>query len=78
GVLNFAHASFYMLGAYFAYALSGVVGFWAALVVAPLVVGAAGALFERVVLRRLRARGALAELLATFGLAYIVVELVQL
>jgi branched-subunit amino acid ABC-type transport system permease component len=30
GVLNFAHASFYMLGAYFAYALQGVIGFWPA------------------------------------------------
>ena len=78
GVLNFAHASFYMLGAYFAYALSSAVGFWPALVAAPLIVGVAGAVFERGVLRRLRSRGALAELLATFGLAYIVVELVQL
>ncbi|WP_353189372.1 branched-chain amino acid ABC transporter permease [Pandoraea pnomenusa] len=78
GVLNFAHASFYMLGAYFAYALSAQIGFWAALVVAPLLVGVFGALFERGVLRRLRSRGALAELLATFGLAYVVVELVQL
>jgi branched-chain amino acid transport system permease protein len=35
GVLNFAHASFYMLGAYFAYALQGTLGFWAALLVSP-------------------------------------------
>ena len=32
GVLNFAHTSFYMLGAYFAYTLSGALGFWPALV----------------------------------------------
>lgn len=38
GVLNFAHTSFYMLGAYFAFTISGVVGFWPALVLAPLVV----------------------------------------
>ncbi|MEY4909618.1 MAG: hypothetical protein RL260_3336, partial [Pseudomonadota bacterium] len=37
GVLNFAHASFYMVGAYVGYALTGVVGFWPALVIAPLV-----------------------------------------
>ena len=43
GVLNFAHASFYMLGAYFAYSLTGWVGFWPALLLAPLLVGAAGA-----------------------------------
>ncbi|MCR6650165.1 MAG: hypothetical protein NVV73_01095 [Cellvibrionaceae bacterium] len=36
GVLNFAHASFYMLGAYFAYTLQGVLGFGAAVVVAML------------------------------------------
>lgn len=78
GVLNFAHASFYMLGAYFAYALSAAMGFWPALVAAPLIVGVIGAVFEWSVLRRLRTRGALAELLATFGLAYVVVELVQL
>lgn len=35
GVLNFAHAAFYMLGAYFAYAISGVLGFWPALFLAP-------------------------------------------
>ena len=34
GVLNFAHTSFYMLGAYLAYSLSEVVGFWLALVLA--------------------------------------------
>src|SRR5260221_2048641 len=53
GVLNFAHTSFYMLGAYFAYAISGVVGFWPALVIAPLVVFVLGALFERHCLRRI-------------------------
>ena len=41
GVLNFAHASFYMLGAYFAYTISRLIGFWPALVIAPLLVGAA-------------------------------------
>jgi branched-chain amino acid transport system permease protein len=39
GVLNFAHASFYMLGAYFAYTLQGAIGFWAAIVVSPILVG---------------------------------------
>ena len=57
GVLNFAHASFYMLGAYFAYSLSRAVGFWPALVLAPLLVGAMGAFFERTALRRVHAAG---------------------
>ena len=78
GVLNFAHTSFYMLGAYLAYTLSGVVGFWWALVLAPLAVGVLGALFERYCLRRVHRFGHVPELLVTFGLSYVMVELVQL
>jgi branched-chain amino acid transport system permease protein len=78
GVLNFAHASFYMLGAYVGYSVSRWVGFWPALVLAPLVVGALGALFERVCLRRVHKFGHVPELLITFGLTYVVLELVQL
>ncbi|MCZ2405953.1 MAG: branched-chain amino acid ABC transporter permease [Burkholderiales bacterium 68-12] len=78
GVLNFAHTSFYMLGAYFAYTLSGLVGFWPALVIAPLLVGAMGALFERYSLRRVHKFGHVPELLVTFGLSYLVLEVVQL
>lgn len=78
GVLNFAHASFYMLGAYFAYALSQVMGFWLALLVAPLLVGVAGALFERYSLRKVHKFGHVPELLITFGLSYVILELVQL
>src|SRR5207245_6617383 len=78
GVLNFAHASFYMLGAYFAYSLSNLLGFTAALVLAPILVGVAGALFERSFLRRVHRLGHVAELLVTFGLSYVILELVQL
>src|SRR4249920_3010906 len=78
GVLNFAHASFYMLGAYVAATLSHQVGFGRALLLAPLAVGAAGALFERCVLRRVHKQGHVAELLVTFGLSYVVLEGVQL
>ena len=78
GVLNFAHASFYMLGAYFGYTLSGVLGFWPALVLAPVLTGAAGAVFESQVLRKVHKMGHVSELLVTFGLSYIVLELVQL
>jgi branched-chain amino acid transport system permease protein len=78
GVLNFAHASFYMLGAYFGYAISNALGFWPALVLAPLAVGAVGALVERYGLRRVHKFGHTPELLFTFGLSYVVVELVQL
>ncbi len=78
GVLNFAHASFYMLGAYFAYTLGMHTGFWPALILAPLLVGALGALVERFGLRRVHANGHVAELLFTFGLAYVIDELVQM
>jgi branched-chain amino acid transport system permease protein len=78
GVLNFAHASFYMLGAYAGYALAALGGFWFALIAAPLLVGAAGALFERCLLRRVHARGPLAELLLTFGAALVIGEAVKL
>ncbi|MEO8299616.1 MAG: branched-chain amino acid ABC transporter permease [Burkholderiales bacterium] len=77
GVLNFAHASFYMLGAYFAYTISLKIGFWAGLFVAPLVVGVIGAAIERFGLRAVHKHGHIAELLFTFGLAFIIVEVVQ-
>ncbi len=78
GVLNFAHASFYMLGAYVGYTVSGLVGFWPALLIAPLIVGGLGALFERHFLRKVHKFGHVPELLITFGLSYVVLELVQL
>lgn len=78
GVLNFAHTSFYMLGAYFAYTLSGVVGFWPALFICPVLVGVLGALFERYSLRRVHKYGHVPELLVTFGLSYLILEVVQL
>ena len=77
GVLNFAHASFYMLGAYVGYALSRILGFWPALAAAPLVVGLLGAVFERACLRRVHKFGHVPELLLTFGLSYLILELVQ-
>ena len=78
GVLNFAHASFYMLGAYFGYSVTEWLGFWPALVLAPLIVGGLGALFERFVLRRVHKFGHVAELLITFGMSYIMLEGVKL
>ncbi|HWQ39639.1 MAG TPA: branched-chain amino acid ABC transporter permease [Burkholderiales bacterium] len=78
GVLNFAHASFYMLGAYFAYQMGLHVGFWAALFLSPLAVGAIGALTERYGLRTVHKFGHVAELLFTFGLAYVIEEIVHL
>ncbi len=78
GVLNFAHASFYMLGAYFGYQISRYLGYWPGLLVAPLLVGVIGALVERYGLRTVHKHGHVAELLFTFGLAFIIEELVQM
>ncbi len=78
GVLNFAHGSFYMLGAYLAHAVAGWWGFWWAMLLAPLLVGALAALFYAQVLQRVAAHGHVAELLVTFGLSYVLLEVVQL
>jgi branched-chain amino acid transport system permease protein len=78
GVLNFAHASFYMLGAYFGYQLTATIGFWPALIIAPLLVGGLGALVERYGLRTVHKYGHVAELLFTLGLFFIIEEFVNL
>jgi len=78
GVLNFAHASFYMLGAYIAFTLGLHLGFWPALVIAPILVGLLGALVEREGLRRVHRFGHIAELIFTFAVAILIEELVQL
>lgn len=78
GVLNFAHASFYMVGAYAAYQIAKWVGFWPALFIAPLLVGALGMAVERWGLRSVHKHGHVAELLFTFGLFYLIEEAVHL
>ena len=78
GVLNFAHASFFMLGAYFAYQISKYIGFIPALFIAPLIIAFCGAMVEKYALRRVHKFGHVAELLFTFGLFYIIEELVQM
>ena len=77
-ILNFAHAAFYMLGAYFAYQITAAIGFWPALLIAPLLVGGLGALIERHGLRKVHRFGQVAELLFTFGLSFLAAEAVQL
>lgn len=78
GILNFAHASFYMLGAYLAFQIGAQVGFWPALLAAPLLVGILGFAIERFGIRRAHHFGHVAELLFTFGLSFLFEELVQL
>jgi branched-chain amino acid transport system permease protein len=73
GIVNFAHGALYMIGAYVAFLLADKleVGFWWALVVAPLVVGALGVVIERTLLKRLYKIDPIYGLLLTFGLALI-------
>jgi len=77
GVLNFAHASFYMVGAYLAYTLGLKVGFFPALILAPVLAGLLGAVVERYGLRKVHRFGHVPELLFTFGLAYLIEETVK-
>lgn len=78
GVLNFAHASFYMVGAYLAYTLQPVTGFWVAIILAPFLVAGLGIFVERFVLRRVHAYGHAHELLVTFGLSVIIAEIIKM
>jgi branched-subunit amino acid ABC-type transport system permease component len=77
-IVNLAHGSFYMLGAYAGLALIAASGsFWLALLLAPLVVGAIGALVERSCLRPLYRRPPLDQVLLTFGFIYLFEDLVK-
>jgi branched-chain amino acid transport system permease protein len=73
GVVNFAHGALYMIGAYVAWFSMDRwgVNFWWALLLGPLVVGALGAVIERLLLKRLYKLDPLYGLLLTFGLALI-------
>jgi len=71
GVINFAHGGFLAVGAYLAYVLIPFVGFWGALVFAPILTSLLGLLVERELIRPLYGRDPLYSLLLTFGLAYV-------
>jgi branched-chain amino acid transport system permease protein len=78
-IVNFAHGAFFMLGAYIGYSTVHWTGdFWAALIVAPIVVGGFGAAFELGILRRLYGRDGHAFLMVTFGLTLIMGEVIRL
>jgi branched-chain amino acid transport system permease protein len=78
-IVNFAHGSLYMLGAYFGVFVYGVTkNFWLSLIIAPLMVGTVGLLIERFLIRRLYGRSPDDPLLLTFGLSLIIVEGVRI
>ncbi|MCI4660320.1 MAG: branched-chain amino acid ABC transporter permease [Neomegalonema sp.] len=73
-IVNFAHGALYMLGAFASYFLLKILGinYWGALILAPIIVGAAGIVIERFLLRRLAGVDHLYGLLLTFGLALVI------
>jgi len=72
GVINFAHGGFLAIGAYIAYMLIPYIGFWGALIVAPVLTAVLGLAVERSLIRRLYGRDPLYSLLLTFGLSFII------
>ena len=78
-IINFTHGAQYMMGAFVAWLLLNKVhigdwqlGYWSALVIAPIVVGAVGVIIERTMLSRLYKLDHLYGLLLTFGLALVI------
>lgn len=77
-VLNLAHGSFYMLGAYVGLTVLSVTGnFWLALIAAPIALAIIGALIEVVFFRRIYREGHLMQVLLTFGLTLVFVDLIR-
>ncbi|MGO3742155.1 branched-chain amino acid ABC transporter permease [Kerstersia sp.] len=76
-VVNFAHGSLYMLGAYLGYSIASQGGFWLALAAVPLIMLCLGALLDRYCFRLLQDRNPLTVVLVTFGLLLILEDLVQ-
>ena len=76
-VVNFAHGSLFMLGAYVGYAATAIAGFWAGVVVATLVLAVLGLLLDRAVFRPLQDQDPIVTLLVTFGLLLVIEDLVR-
>lgn len=76
-VVNFAHGSLFMLGAYVGYTVATVAGFWAGLVVSVLVLAVLGALLDRAVFRPLQRQDPKVTLLVTFGLLLVLEDFAQ-
>ena len=77
-VINFTHGILFALGAYFAFSMQRYVGFWFALLLAPLLVGVVGLILERLVIHRTYGGNPLFGLLLTFGLATALEEVIRM
>ena len=76
-VINFAHGNFLALGGYIAFVLTPFIGFWGALVVSPILTGIFGFIIERLMIRRVYSRDPVYSLLLTFGLAFIMQDVMR-
>jgi len=77
--VNLAHGALYMLGAYIGISIAAVTGnYWAALILSPLAVMAIGAVFYALLIDRLRGAGPMNQVLVTFGLIFIALDIVRI
>ena len=75
GILNLAHASFFMLSAYFSYTVLQLTGnFWLALLIAPVAAALLGIMVERFLLRKVHAFGHIGELILTVGVSLVILD----
>ena len=78
GILNLAHAAFFMLSAYICYQVITWTGsFWLALLIAPIATGIIGVLLERFLLRKVHVFGHIGELILTVGVSLVILESVK-
>src|SRR5438309_10887972 len=71
-VINFAHGGFLVIGGYIAYAITPYIGFWGALLIAPLLTALIGIVVERVLIRPLFGRDTVYSILLTFGFVFLI------
>lgn len=76
-VTNFAHGSLFMVGAYVSFAVAAYLGFWSGLVVSVIVLAFLGVLLDRFVFRPLANEDAVVTLLVTFGILFVLEDVVQ-
>ncbi|GAA0285610.1 branched-chain amino acid ABC transporter permease [Rhodovulum strictum] len=76
--VNLAHGALYAVGAYVAATVAGMVGYWAGLLVAPLIVAELGLLLYWLLIRRMRQSGPMAQVLVTFGLIFVLLDLTRI
>jgi branched-chain amino acid transport system permease protein len=77
-VINFVHAALFTFGAYLSLVLTGYIGFWPSLIIAPFIVGLIGILYETLTFRRVYGKDPLFGLLLAFGLVLASTEVIRM